>query len=211
MIDKQIDYWTHMLDEAFGSTESIKEYPSNIKDNILNDTYYPHVFNDEYGEFSHGDEGFITPYGTIMHCGGENHHNIIKDILDDSYVESLSERISNRSLANIKSNSDDSVLIADALDHGLVRFSADDNITEFGKATTKDALDLLYDFVDYVMEQEKQIEADANGTFKWHSTFGEGLDSKGNIIYSDNAVVYTSLNEFSKRFINDVKRNVDIK
>ena len=43
------------------------------------------------------------------------------------------------------------MLIADALDHGLIRFDAEDNFVQFGKTITSKSLDLLYDFVDYVM------------------------------------------------------------
>lgn len=67
------------------------------------------------------------------------------------YVKQLAKKVKNRDLADILHNVNDSVLVADALDHGFVRFSANgDNITEFGKTTTKKALDLLYDFSEYV-------------------------------------------------------------
>lgn len=55
-----------MLDEAFD--KDCIEYPVNVKNKVLN-AMHSHEFNDKYGEFNDGDEGFITPYGTIMHCG----------------------------------------------------------------------------------------------------------------------------------------------
>ena len=141
-----------MLDECFNKHLNCIEYPDSIKNSILSSKNNSNEFNDKYGEFNDGDEGFITPYGTILHCGSCHHHSIIKDILDNSYIKHLVNQVKNRSLKDIMHNVDDSVLVADALDHGFIRFSANgDNISEFGKTTTKKALDLLYDFVDYVI------------------------------------------------------------
>ena len=81
---------------------------------------------------------------------------------------------------------------------------------QFGKTITSKSLDLLYDFVDYVMQQQSQIKDDVNGHFRFDVTFGEGIGSNCDIVYSKNTITYSSLDEFSKRFINDVKANVNI-
>ena len=81
--DSQILYWAHMLDEAFDETYSIKTYPAYIENAILNVKYHPYEFNDKYGEWSDADAGFITPYGTIIHCGGSNHHDAFITVLGD--------------------------------------------------------------------------------------------------------------------------------
>ena len=49
-----------------------------------------------------------------------------------------------------------------------------------------------------------------DGHFRFDVTFGEGIGSNGDIVYSKNTITYSSLDEFSKRFINDVKANVNI-
>ena len=211
--DSQILYWAHMLDEAFDETYSIKTYPAYIENAILNVKYHPYEFNDKYGEWSDADAGFITPYGTIIHCGGSNHHDAFITVLGDDvkvYAQQLAEICKSRSLDDIIDNSDDSALIADALDHGLIRFDAEDNFVQFGKTITSKSLDLLYDFVDYVMQQQSQIKDDVNGHFRFDVTFGEGIGSNCDIVYSKNTITYSSLDEFSKRFINDVKANVNI-
>ena len=210
---QQIHYWAHMLDEAFGRTYSIKTYPEYIEKEILNNKYHPYEFNDKYGEWSDADAGFITPYGTIIHCGGSNHHDAFITVLGDdvkAYAQQLAKICKSRSLDDIIDNSDDSALIADALDHGLIRFDAEDNFVQFGKTITSKSLDLLYDFVDYVMQQQSQIKDDVDGHFRFDVTFGEGIGSNGDIVYSKNTITYSSLDEFSKRFINDVKANVNI-
>ena len=203
-----------MLDEAFNKDISgIKKYPDQIEKSILNDKYHPHEFNDKYGEFNTADEGFITPFGTIIHCGGENHHGALIFTFGanaKSYIQQLADICKNRSLDDITYDSDDSVVIADALDHGFIRFDTDGNIMQFGNAITRKSLDVLYDFVDYVMQQKSQMQHDANGSFTFDVSFGEGLDSNGDIIYGDNTITYSNLDEFSKRFINDVKANVNI-
>ena len=210
---QQIHYWAHMLDEAFGRTYNIKTYPEYIEKAILNNKYHPYEFNDKYGEWSDADAGFITPYGTIIHCGGSNHHDAFITVLGDdvkAYAQQLAKICKSRSLDDIIDNSDDSALIADALDHGLIRFDAEDNFVQFGKTITSKSLDLLYDFVDYVMQQQSQIKDDVDGHFRFDVTFGEGIGSNGDIVYSKNTITYSSLDEFSKRFINDVKSNVNI-
>lgn len=186
------------------------KYSEAIKKNIKANNYFPNKFR----AFGYdGDEGFITPFGTIMHCADVGHHYLIISILTDEYIKALTNavRASGRTYDDIMDNEDDSVLVADALDHGFIRFSANEDVfMEFGPEITKTSLDTLYDLVDWIANFKDHIEDDVRGKFCCRVVFNSGLDEKGNPKYSKQYTQYTSIDDMDRKLINDVKKYTKI-
>lgn len=112
----------------------------------------------------------------------------------------------------------DSILTYDAIANGLIRVSLPDNELgtsglglDIGRSgVTKPQLYTLYDIGEFIEKSSISLEADAVGEFESFIDIGLDISSNGMILAPTKSFKYDSLDTFSKRFINDIKANVQI-
>ena len=106
----------------------------------------------------------------------------------------------------------ESAMTYDALTNGLVRFclNGDSQYIETGRTLTRAQLGALYDLEEFVLKSESVAEADADGDFDLHVDIGAYIDADKKYHRPSASLAYRSVDEFRRRFINDVRRNVRI-